>query len=123
MGTFVVERKYFTCRSRQSNPGRWIYRQTLYRVAVKAGFYRKAVEVYLYIPRPCDTRLQLLFAYRKNILTDKRNATVNLCRVHVLHVAAQAYHDRNLESSIGVILICRLCLPGMLANIHVQYIF
>ena len=48
---FVVEREYFTCPSRESNPGRWIYRQTLYHVAVKAGFYRKAVEVY-YIPSP-----------------------------------------------------------------------
>ena len=47
----VVERKYFTCPSRESNPGRWIYRQTLYHVAVKAGFYRKAVEV-CYIPSP-----------------------------------------------------------------------
>ena len=50
----VVERKYFTCPSRESNPCQWIYRQTLYHVAVKAGLYRKAVEVYLYIPRPCD---------------------------------------------------------------------
>ena len=50
---YAVERKYFTCPSWESNPGRWIYRQTLYHVAVKAGFYRKAVEVY-YIPRPCD---------------------------------------------------------------------
>ena len=49
--TTVVERKYFTCPSRESNPGRWIYRQTLYHVAVKAGFYRKAVEV-CYIPSP-----------------------------------------------------------------------
>ena len=39
-------RKYFTCSSPESNPGRWIYRQTLYHVAVKADFYRKAVEVY-----------------------------------------------------------------------------
>ena len=46
VGAIVVERKYFTCPSRESNPGRWIYRQTLYHVAVKAGFYRKAVEVY-----------------------------------------------------------------------------
>ena len=50
----VLERKYFTCPSWESNRGRWIYRQTLCHVAVKAGFYRKAVEVY-YIPRPCDT--------------------------------------------------------------------
>ena len=50
---YVVERKYFTCPSRESNPGHWIYRQTLYHVAVKAGFYRKAIEVY-YIPRTCD---------------------------------------------------------------------
>ena len=41
----------FTCSSWESNPGRWIYRQTLYHVAVKAGFYRKAVEV-CYIPIP-----------------------------------------------------------------------
>ena len=54
MGAIVVERKYFTCPSRESNPGCWIYRQTLYHVAVKAGFYRKAVEVSYIIPRPCD---------------------------------------------------------------------
>ena len=46
VGAIVVERKYFTCPSRESNPERWIYRETLYHVAVKAGFYRKAVEVY-----------------------------------------------------------------------------
>ena len=50
----VVERKYFTIPSLESHPGRLIYSQTLYHVAVKAGFYRTAVEVYLYIPRPCD---------------------------------------------------------------------
>ena len=33
--------------------------------------------------------------------------------------ASQAYRDQNHESSLGVILICRFCLPGMLANIHV----
>ena len=33
--------------------------------------------------------------------------------------AAQAYHDQNHGSSLWVILICRFCLPGMLANIHV----
>ena len=46
VGAIVVERKYSTCPSLESNPGRWIYRQTLYHVAVKAGFYRKAVEVF-----------------------------------------------------------------------------
>ena len=61
MGATVVERKYFTCPSRESNPGCWIYRQTLYHVAVKAGFYRKAVEVYLYIPRPCDIKKLYLY--------------------------------------------------------------
>ena len=40
MKQYVVERKYFTCPSPESNPGRWIYMQTLYHVAVKAGFYR-----------------------------------------------------------------------------------
>ena len=48
----VAERNYFTCPGWESNPGGWIYRQTLYHDAVKAGFYHKAVEVYLYIPRP-----------------------------------------------------------------------
>ena len=54
VGRHCRRAKIFTCPSRDSNPGRWIYRQTLYHVAVKAGFYRKAVEMYLYIPRPCD---------------------------------------------------------------------
>ena len=34
MGAIVVERKNFTCPSRESNQGRWIYRQTLYHVHV-----------------------------------------------------------------------------------------
>ena len=38
--------KIFYCASRESNPGCWIYRQTLYHVAVIDCFYRKAVEVY-----------------------------------------------------------------------------
>ena len=46
MGAIVVDRIYFTCTSWKSNPGRWIYMQTLYHVAVKASLYRKAVEVY-----------------------------------------------------------------------------
>ena len=58
VGAIVVERKYFTCPSRESNPGHWINRQTLYHVAVKAGFYRKAVEVY-HIPIPCDINIHL----------------------------------------------------------------
>ena len=36
--------------------------------------------------------------------------------------ATHAYHDQNVESSFGVILVCRFCLPGMLANIHDYYI-
>ena len=39
----VIERKYFTCPSRESNPGSLIYRQTLYHVAVTAGFYSDVV--------------------------------------------------------------------------------
>ena len=46
----VVKRKLSTCPGRESNPGHWINKQTLYHVAVKACFYRKAVEVYFYIP-------------------------------------------------------------------------
>ena len=65
LGAIVVERKYFTCPSWELNPGRWIYRQTLYHFAVKAGFYRKAVEV-SYIPSPVTslssfTQLMVLF--------------------------------------------------------------
>ena len=33
--------------------------------------------------------------------------------------AAQAYHYQNLESSLGDILICRFCVPSMLANENV----
>ena len=36
VGTIVREQKCFTCPSWESNPGRLIYRQTLYHVAVKA---------------------------------------------------------------------------------------
>ena len=38
---------------RGSNPGRLRDRPTLYRVAIKAGLYRKAVQV-CYIPIPGD---------------------------------------------------------------------
>ena len=31
IGAIVVKRKYLTCPSGKSNPGSWIYRQTLYR--------------------------------------------------------------------------------------------
>ena len=40
--------------SRLLNPGGWIYRQRLYHVAVKAASYRKAVDMYYIVPRPCD---------------------------------------------------------------------
>ena len=40
-----------TCPCQKSNPGRWIYRQTLYHVTVKAGSYCNAVEVCC-IPSP-----------------------------------------------------------------------
>ena len=43
------------------------------------------------------------------ILSDKRNATVKFC--HVLHATHKHEHDLNLESGLGVILICRFCLP------------
>ena len=64
--TIVVERKYFTGPSRESNPARWMYRQTLYHVAVKAGFYRKAVKVYyIYLDpvtfTPSNLKLSLNF--------------------------------------------------------------
>ena len=36
VGAIVREQTYLTCPSRESNPGRLIYRQTLYHVAVKA---------------------------------------------------------------------------------------
>ena len=72
----VVERKYFTCFSRESNPGRWINRQTLYHVAVKAGFYRKAVEVCYIIPRPCDIH-PLQFEIRPRISWYRNHVKMN----------------------------------------------
>ena len=62
VGAIVVERKYFTCPSRESNPGRWINRKTLYHVAVKAGFYRKAAEV-CYIPSPVTFVYLCIYVY------------------------------------------------------------
>ena len=41
------------CRSRGSNPVRWTQSPTLYHVTIKAGLYRKAVQV-CYIPIPGD---------------------------------------------------------------------
>ena len=38
---------------RESNPVRWTQSPTLYHVAIKAGLYRKAVQVY-HIPIPGD---------------------------------------------------------------------
>ena len=38
---------------RGSNPVRWTQSPTLYHVAIKAGLYRKAVQVY-HIPTPGD---------------------------------------------------------------------
>ena len=72
MGAIVVERKHFTCTSRESNPGCWIYTQTLYHVAVKAGFYSKAVEVY-YIPRPCDRHLFNVVKWIRQSWYQRRN--------------------------------------------------
>ena len=39
---------------RGSNPVRWTQSPTLYHIAIKAGLYRKTVQVYL-IPIPGDT--------------------------------------------------------------------
>ena len=46
---------------RGSNPGRLRDRLTLYRVAIKAGLYRKAVQVY-HIPIPGD--IYIVWIYR-----------------------------------------------------------
>ena len=48
------------CYDRESNPGRLRDRPTLYHVALKAGLYRKAVQVY-HIP---ITTTYYLFIYR-----------------------------------------------------------
>ena len=51
---FSASRDIWYCRRAkifQPGPGLWIYRQTFYHVAVKAGFCHNAVEVY-YIHRP-----------------------------------------------------------------------
>ena len=44
-----------TCPTQESNPGGWIYRQTLYHVTEKVCFYCKAVAVertYFNLPQP-----------------------------------------------------------------------
>ena len=51
-----VEKTLF--RDRGSNPSRLRDRPTLYHVAIKAGLYRKAVQVY-HIPIPGDTQFSL----------------------------------------------------------------
>ena len=43
----------FLCRDRGSNPVGWTQSPTLYRVTIKAGLYRKAVQV-CHIPIPGD---------------------------------------------------------------------
>ena len=50
------------CCSRGSNPGRLRDRQTLYCVAIKAGLYRKAVQVY-HIPIPGDIHTNVCCGY------------------------------------------------------------
>ena len=59
MGAIVVEQKIFTCPSPESNPERWIYRQTLYHVAVEASFYSDVVECL-----PLDPAAQVKFPPR-----------------------------------------------------------
>ena len=57
---------------RGSNPVRWTQSPTLYHVAIKAGLYRKAVQVY-HIPIPgdkhfsCSTQLSKKFSLLINI--------------------------------------------------------
>ena len=43
-GHHCCRAKIFYLSQPESNPDRWIYRQTLYFVAVKAGFYSDVVE-------------------------------------------------------------------------------
>ena len=65
------------CPNWESYSGRWIYRQTLYHVAVKAGFYRRAVEVYHVTFRPYLTNLCLT---SKSDLKETKSATMNIFR-------------------------------------------
>ena len=56
------------------------------------------------------------------ILADNRNAILNVLSCIACGSqtrVALAYHDQTLESNLGIILICRFCLPGMFANTHV----
>ena len=83
---YVVEQNIPTCPCKECNPGRWIYRQTLYPVAVKVSLYRKAVEVYyiylatvtftppilnsslnFLVQESCEMRLREIFMHRKII--------------------------------------------------------
>ena len=64
-GLFTVEAKCNICKmevtfipNRGSNPVRWTQSLTLYHVAIKAGLYRKAVQV-CYIPITGDIYIYL----------------------------------------------------------------
>ena len=68
--------KIFYLPSRESNPGCWIYRQTFYHITVKAGFYCRAVE--LYLPRPCD----IYFTPVKEMVSLNTKQTMKQYRQH-----------------------------------------
>ena len=59
---------------RGSNPVRWTQSPTLYHVAIKAGLYRKAVQVY-HIPIPGDIGAQrgAPLSYSLVVRADKEN--------------------------------------------------
>ena len=66
---------------RGSNPGRLRDRLTLYRVAIKAGLYRKAVQVY-HIPIPGDTHVKQS-KWAKYEMCSVQLTLQNVCYLHV----------------------------------------
>ena len=110
----VVERKYFTCPSQELNPGRWIYRHTLYHVAVKVSFYRKAVEVYSYIPIPCYIwnfnvfLICKLFAYIRSWCSNANQSVDELCHVAWGQTINDIYDNCVWRDLSGRVLVSRL---------------
>ena len=70
-----------TCPRLASNPGRWIYRQTLYHITVKVSFYLKAVVVCFKYSKTCLK--QSLKKKTKNWFSDQLlfNAGQKYCRM------------------------------------------
>ena len=87
----------------------------LYRIAIKAGLYRKAVQV-CYIPIPCNTRLQLLLGANK-LFEQTSNIIHNIGKLeketsHILFGKFYLIYLVRIVKGVGIIctVLSRTCL-------------